>query len=204
TELVRRNPEPVPTDVAHAIGRVESQAVRMTGLVEDLLLLARLDCGRELEHEPVDLAGLLVGAVCDTQAAGPDHIWRLELPEDAEVAVSGDAAGLTQVMLNLLTNARTHTPPGTTVTATLQRTGSHAELAVADDGPGIPDPLQPEVFQRFTRGDSSRSRAAGSTGLGLSIVAAIVAAHGGTVTLASRPGATVFTVRLPWAAQPVA
>jgi two-component system OmpR family sensor kinase len=197
TELTRRSPEPVPADVSHAIDRVQSQAVRMTGLVEDLLLLASLDSGRPLDREPVDLTGVLMGAISDAHAAGPDHDWRLELPDDPMVTVLGEEARLTQVVVNLLANARTHTPPGTRVVAGLHRAGNQAVLIVTDDGPGIPEQLQPEVFERFARGDASRSRAAGSTGLGLSIVSAIVAAHQGHVELQSRPGCTTFTVRLP-------
>jgi two-component system OmpR family sensor kinase len=195
-ELSRRSAEPVPPDVAHAMARVESQAVRMTGLVEDLLLLASLDSGRPLELGSVDMSMLLVGAVSDAHAAGPDHRWRLDLP-DEPVSVVGEAARLTQVVVNLLANARTHTPAGTTVTAGLAVDGPDVVVTVSDDGPGIPPSLLPEVFERFARGDSSRSRAAGSTGLGLSIVAAVIAAHHGTVGVDSVPGRTVFTVRLP-------
>lgn len=199
-ELSRRSSEPVPDDVAHAMSRVESQAVRMTGLVEDLLLLASLDSGRPLVREEVDLTLLLVGAVGDAHAAGPAHLWRLDLPEEP-VTVTGETARLTQVVTNLLGNARTHTAPGTVVTVGLRTEGiapyETAVVTVADNGPGIPPSLLPEVFERFARGDSSRSRAAGSTGLGLAIVAAVVAAHHGMVFVTSEPGRTVFTVRLP-------
>ncbi|CAL9558242.1 putative sensor histidine kinase TcrY [Actinosynnema sp. ALI-1.44] len=195
-ELTRRSRDEVPEQVAHAMRRVESEAVRMTSLVEDLLLLARLDAGRPLARERVDLSRLVVDAVSDARIAGPDHDWRLELPA-TPVVVRGDEHKLQQVLVNLLSNARTHTPPGTTVTTALSVRGSRASLTVTDDGPGIPRELQPEVFERFARGDTSRSRAAGSTGLGLSIVAAVVAAHQGEVAVASRPGRTRFTVLLP-------
>ncbi|MGW0435936.1 sensor histidine kinase [Micromonospora sp. NPDC003197] len=196
-ELARRGREPVPADVAHALRGVESASARMTRLVDDLLLLARLDSGRPLATEPVDLSALAVDAVSDAHAAGPEHRWRLELPAEP-LQVVGDPVRLPQILANLLTNARTHTPSGTTVTTGLSAPGDGtAEITVADDGPGIPAELQPEVFERFSRGDTSRSRAAGSTGLGLAIVAAIVAAHEGTVTVVSQPGHTVFTVRLP-------
>ncbi|MCE6996692.1 HAMP domain-containing histidine kinase [Saccharothrix sp. S26] len=195
-ELTRRTPEEVPPRIAHAMRRVESEAVRMTSLVEDLLLLARLDAGRPLAREPVDLSRLVVDTVSDARIAGPEHEWRLELPPDA-VEVTGDAHKLHQVLANLLSNARTHTPPGTTVTTSLSTVEGGARVAVSDDGPGIPAGLQAEVFERFSRGDTSRSRAAGSTGLGLSIVAAVVASHRGSVRLASRPGRTTFTVHLP-------
>ncbi len=200
-ELSRRSHEPVPDDVAHAMSRVESQAVRMTGLVEDLLLLASLDSGRPIEREPVDLSILLVGAVSDAHAAGPEHKWRLDLP-DEPVTVVGEGPRLVQVVVNLLANARAHTPPGTTVTVGLTTSSAdpgYAAVTVVDDGPGIPTTLLPEVFERFARGDSSRSRAAGSTGLGLSIVSAVVTAHAGTVQVSSVPGRTAFTVRLPLA-----
>jgi two-component system OmpR family sensor kinase len=195
-ELTRRGSAEVPPDVAHALCRVESESVRMTRLVDDLLLLARLDSGRPLADEPVDLSALLVDVVSDAHAAGADHKWRLELPDDT-VLVRGDDERLHQVVGNLLANARTHTPPGTTVTTTLTAEEDVADLTVLDDGPGIPETLQPEIFERFARGDSSRSRAAGSTGLGLSIVAAVVDAHGGAVTVDSRAGRTAFLVRLP-------
>jgi two-component system, OmpR family, sensor kinase len=188
-ELGRRE----DVDAAGALERVESQAKRMTALVEDLLLLARIDAGRPLERGPVDLSALVVESVGDAHVAGPEHRWRLDLP-DEPVVVAGDSARLHQVLANLLANARTHTPPGTEVTVGLHESG---RLSVSDNGPGISADLQPHIFQRFARGDSSRSRTAGSTGLGLSIVDAVVAAHGGTVTAASVPGRTTFTVTLP-------
>jgi len=203
-ELTRRSRDTVPPDVAYAVARVESEARRMTGLVEDLLLLARLDEGRPVERKPVDLSELVVGAVSDAHAAGPDHDWQLDLPEQP-VSVIGDRARCHQVVANLLANARTHTPPGTTVRVMLraqpgaEAVPAEAVLSVTDDGPGIPPDLQPEVFERFARGDESRSRAAGSTGLGLAIVAAVVEAHHGRVEVSSRPGCTTFTVHLPLA-----
>jgi two-component system OmpR family sensor kinase len=196
-ELARRGRDPVPPDIAHALRRVESESTRMTSLVDDLLLLARLDSGRPLAVEPVDLSALAVDAVSDAHAAGPEHRWRLDLPEQP-VCVDGDPARLQQILANLLTNARIHTPPGTTVSTILEAAGDGAALlTVVDNGPGIPPALQAEVFERFARGDTSRSRAAGSSGLGLAIVAAVVEAHQGTVTLTSRPAHTAFTVRLP-------
>ncbi|WKX74242.1 cell wall metabolism sensor histidine kinase WalK [Streptomyces sp. XD-27] len=198
-ELTRRGREEIGPETQYALGRVESEAARMTGLVEDLLLLARLDAGRPLARAEVDLSPLVVDAVSDARAAGPDHTWWLELP-DEPAAVYGDDARLRQVLVNLLANARTHTPPGTTVTARVRRKAPYTpyvSLEVQDDGPGIPPDLLPHVFERFARGDASRSRAAGSTGLGLAIVAAVVAAHGGQVTVDSVPGRTVFAVHLP-------
>ncbi|BCJ56635.1 two-component sensor histidine kinase [Micromonospora endophytica] len=195
-EVARRGRDQVPADVAHALRRVESESVRMTSLVDDLLLLARLDSGRPLAVEPVDLSALVVDAVSDAHVAGPDHHWQLDLPEQV-IRVSGDPARMHQVLANLLANARVHTPPGTTVTVSLRQAADAAELRVTDNGPGVPPELRDEVFERFARGDSSRSRAHGSTGLGLAIVAAVVEAHRGTVTLDTRPGHTTFTLRLP-------
>jgi two-component system OmpR family sensor kinase len=182
--------------VAHAMNRVQSETERMTHLVEDLLLLARLDSGRPLERESVDLSRVAVDAVSDAHVAGPDHQWELDLPEEP-VVVSGDAARLHQVVTNLLANARVHTGPGTVVTTRLGSDATQAVLSVLDNGPGIPEHLQSEVFERFARGDTSRSRKGGSTGLGLAIVSAVVKAHNGAITLDSAPGRTDFTVRLP-------
>ena len=197
-ELTRRGRDAVPPDIAHALGRVESESARMTMLVDDLLLLARLDSGRPLDREPIELSRLVVDAVNDAHAAGRDHRWLLDLPDEA-VTVLGDAARLHQVLANLLANARTHTPTGTTVSTSLATNDGEAVVTVTDDGPGIPAPLQPDIFERFARGDTSRSRAAGSTGLGLAIVAAVVDAHGGRVEVISRPGNTSFVVHLPCA-----
>src|SRR6201996_3355110 len=182
--------------VTHAMQRVQSETERMTHLVEDLLLLARLDSGRPLEREAVDLSRVAVDAVSDAHVAGPDHQWELDLPEEP-VMVCGDAARLHQVVANLLANARVHTAPGTVVTARLSSDTMHAVLSVVDNGPGIPEHLQSEVFERFARGDPSRSRKGGSTGLGLAIVSAVIKAHDGTIALDSAPGHTDFTVRLP-------
>jgi two-component system OmpR family sensor kinase len=196
-ELTRRSQAEVPAEIAHAMSRVESEADRMTVLVQDLLLLARLDAGRPLDAASVDLTRLVLDAVSDARIAAQGHQWQLELPAEP-VMVVGDVDRLHQVLANLLSNARTHTPPGTTVTTGVAvSAGRGVELTVTDDGPGIAGGLLPDVFERFARGDSSRSRAAGSTGLGLSIVAAVVEAHGGTVGVVSEPGKTRFTVRLP-------
>jgi two-component system OmpR family sensor kinase len=188
----------VPEGVARALSRVESEAARMTVLVEDLLLLARLDSGRPVESAPVDLTSVLVDALTDAQVAGPAHRWSLSLP-DEPVVVEGDDQRLHQVVANLLANARTHTPPGTAVTADVGVVDGAARLRVVDEGPGIPADVLPTVFERFVRGESSRSRTHGSTGLGLAIVASIVAAHGGSVDVESEPGRTAFQVRLPLA-----
>ena len=196
-ELTRRVGDDAPPQIAYAMERVESEAARMTTMVEDLLLLARLDAGRALAHDPVDLTRLLIDAVSDARAGGPDHAWRMKLPDDP-VVVTGDADSLHQVIANLLANARTHTPQGTTVTASLSASSpGTAVVTVLDDGPGIDDAVLPTVFERFARGTESRSRQSGNTGLGLAIVSAIVEAHDGSVDVTSRPGQTAFVVRLP-------
>jgi two-component system, OmpR family, sensor kinase len=200
-ELSRREPDEVPAAVTHAMGRIESEANRMSSLVEDLLLLARLDAGRPLEQKPVDLSMIVINAVSDAHAASSDHVWDLDLPPEP-IEVTGDTARLHQVVVNLLANARTHTPAGTRVTTSIRRDHDWVRLTVHDDGPGVPIALQPNVFERFARGDDARNRVGGSTGLGLSIVAAVAKALGGRVELASRPGDTDFSVLLP--AAPVA
>lgn len=197
-ELTRRGGHDLPDDVVHAIGRVESESVRMTGLVEDLLLLARLDEGTALEGADVDLTRLVIDAVGDARAAAPDHIWQLDLP-DTPVTMTGDAARLHQVVANLLANARTHTPTSTTVTAAISVLDGDAIIEVRDTGPGVDPQITSTLFERFVRGDSSRSRAAGSTGLGLAIVTAVVEAHGGRAEVESTAGNTVFRVILPGA-----
>ena len=233
-ELALRHTGPVPEDVTHALRRVQSESARMTVLVDDLLLLARLDAGRPLEREPVDLSRLAIETTSDARVARTDHRWRLDLP-DEPVLVSGDEHRLHQVMANLLSNAGKHTPPGSTVAVavavaggaetttgreshdtewsgntTVQRgalpSGPRVELSITDDGPGIPPELLPELFERFTRADTSRARdanAAGkSTGLGLAIVDAVVAAHGGCITVTSKPGMTRFAIILPLLREP--
>ncbi len=197
-DLARRSATDLPAPVAHSLDRIAAEAQRMGRLVEDLLLLARLDSGRPLAREEVDLTRLLLDAVGDAHVAGPDHRWQLDLP-DEPVTVTGDPHALAQVVTNLLANARRHTPSGTTVTASIEADPRRpwVEVHVHDDGPGIAPDLVPELFERFTRGDVARSRAAGGSGLGLSIVKAIVTAHHGTVAVTSRPGDTDFVVRLP-------
>ena len=267
TELIAREgaDAALPEEAVHALDRVHSESLRMTRLVEDLLLLARLDAGRELRHDEVDLVGILLDTVSDARAAGPDHVWDLNLTaldapadlsqdelEDFEPEpplVLGDEARLRQVMVNLLANARVHTPAGSHVSVTLTRSpaasiegtdtprrlpdGSGAVeshearssaqpggadsqpargaeelvITIADDGPGIAPEMRDRMFERFARGDASRERRTGSTGLGMSIALAIVQSHGGTLTVDSRqapegspedtPHGTTFTVRLP-------
>ena len=190
TELARHRPETGGT----ALAKVETESARMTALVEDLLLLARLDSGRPLERRPVDLSRLLLEAVDDARVVDPDRSWRLSLP-DEPITVTGDEARLHQVVSNLLANARKHTPPGSTVTVTGTAGATGAGFTVHDDGPGFAPDLGPRAFERFTRGDAARTR--GGAGLGLSLVEAIVGAHGGAVTLDSRTGDTTIAVVLP-------
>jgi len=192
TELARRRPDD-PATAKTALAKVEEESARMTAMVEDLLLLARLDSGRPLERRPVDLSRLLVEAVSDARVVSPGHKWQLELPEES-IEVNGDAQRLHQVVTNLLGNARKYTPPGTIVTVTVTPQG----FSVHDDGPGFPPGLAENAFERFARGDVARTRGdAGGAGLGLALVHAIVSAHGGSVSLESHPGSTTITVSLP-------
>jgi two-component system OmpR family sensor kinase len=189
TELARRRPDDAEA-AATALAKVADESRRMTALVEDLLLLARLDSGRPLDRAPVDVTRLLLEAVSDARVVAPDHRWRLELPDEA-VEVIGDEQRLHQVVTNLLTNARKYTPAGTTVTVSARPGG----FGVHDDGPGFPPALLPHAFERFARADAARQREGGA-GLGLALVEAIVTAHGGTVTLTSVPGDTRVDVEL--------
>lgn len=199
-ELTRQDSEALPPTTEYALARIESEARRMTSLVDELLLLSRLSEGEDLQTDDIDLADLVVNAVNDASVAAPTHKWVKDLPEEP-VWVRGDHARLHQLVSNLLTNARVHTPPGVTVTAgiTLHHNGSgppYAELAVDDDGPDIDPDVLPRLFERFVRADKSRTNGAGN-GLGLAIVSSIVKAHHGSVTAESGGGHTVFRVRIP-------
>lgn len=195
-ELSRRETDPVPQGVTHALSRIESEAGRMTTLVEDLLLLARLDSGRPLNFAPVELPIVAIETISDARAAGPDHVWGLDLPEEG-IEIEGDEARIRQILINLLGNARKHTPEGTHIVVSVHPQHDGVLLQVRDDGPGISPELVPRIFERFIRGDAARTRTEGSTGLGLSIVSAVVAAHHGKVDVSSRPGETVFSIWLP-------
>jgi two-component system OmpR family sensor kinase len=214
-ELALRHPGPVPEDVTHALRRVESESARMTVLVDDLLLLARLDAGRPLEREPVDLSRLAIETTSDARVARGDHRWRLELPGEP-VLVEGDEHRLHQVLANMLSNAGKHTPPGSTVsvaltvsdaaaspevpaatagasgTSVVQRgvapPGPRVELSITDDGPGISAELLPELFERFTRGEAGRARDASAAGKSTGLGLAIVDA-----VVAAHGGAIVVT-----------
>ncbi|SDI10830.1 two-component system, OmpR family, sensor kinase [Sinosporangium album] len=185
-----------PRTQEFALRRIRSETARMTSLVEDLLLLARLDSGRPLIRDEVDLRPLLVNAVSDAYAASREHHWLVDFPDEAPT-VTGDPDRLHQVISNLLANARVHTPPGTVVSTTLDIEDGELVIRVRDDATGIPADLLPTIFGRFTRGDHSRSRQGGGAGLGLAIVQAVTIAHGGRVEVASELGDTCFSVFLP-------
>jgi two-component system OmpR family sensor kinase len=218
-ELYRQNGGDDP-EVNRIIERIEHHATRMGLLVEDLLLLARMDQQRPVERKPVDLLALATDAVIDARVTAPDHVLRLKagaaaatgqaggvhgyLPDGVEdddadaPVVLGDSIRLRQVVGNLVTNALIHTPPGTEVTVTVWTESDNAILEVADDGPGMKPDDATRVFERFYRSDPSRTRTAGGSGLGLSIVAALVRAHDGEVTLSTVDGeGATFRVRLP-------
>lgn len=196
TELMRMT-ETFTDDGRKSLARVQSQSERMTTLVEDLLLLARLDEGQPVKMADVDLTQLVIETVSDEKVMAPDHTWQLKLP-DEPITVRGDATQLHQVLANLLSNARKHTDRGTTVvTGVMLSADGSAVVTVTDNGPGIPEDFQTRIFSRFARADAARSGSEGTSGLGLSIVDSIVAAHGGTVEVTSRPGRTEFALRLP-------
>lgn len=194
-ELFRLGAASRPDDLATVLRRIESEAERMGVLVDELLLLARLDQGRPLAAEPVRLADLAAEAVADARAASPGHAFEL----DAEpVAVVGDEDRLRQVLGNLLANVVQHTPVGTRAVVRVRADGGHAVLEVADNGPGVPPEHAERVFERFYRGASERVGDHGGAGLGLSIVDSVAEAHGGSASLARAPGGgAVFAVRLP-------
>ncbi|MDQ3896062.1 MAG: ATP-binding protein, partial [Actinomycetota bacterium] len=197
-EMFRRGVAERPEDLATAMRRIEEESVRMGVLVDDLLLLARLDQGRPLEREPVDLAKVAADAVQDARAVEPSRPITLE-GADAAVVI-GDELRLRQVAANLLANARQHTPPTAAVRVGIRRENGSAVLEVADEGPGLFPEEADKVFERFYRADPSRHRNLGGTGLGLSIVAAVAEAHGGRARVESQPGhGARFWVELPLA-----
>ncbi len=199
-ELYRQGAAHEPEEAGRLMQRIEEESVRMSELVEDLLLLARLDQQRPLRQEPVDLGGIAYDVVHDIRATALEHSVSLEAPGSV-VEVLGDDARLRQVLINLVANAVRHTPPGTSVTVRVRRSGGTGLLEVVDDGPGIPLEAQPRLFEGFSRADSSRARGGGGgSGLGLTIVDALVRAHGGSVSVESAPGqGATFRVRLPLA-----
>jgi two-component system, OmpR family, sensor kinase len=195
-ELFRRGARSRPNDLAKTMTRIEGEAARMGVLVDDLLLLARLDQGRPLERRPVNLARVVAEAVEASRAIDPTHTIEVQAPEVAEV--EGDEGRLRQVVDNLLENVRVHTPPGTPARVEVEVERDEISLRVSDEGPGVPRDAAERVFERFYRSDPARSRQTGGAGLGLSIARAIVEAHGGSVIAASADGSgAVFEVRLP-------
>lgn len=200
-ELLRRQLAVDEAAAPATTDRISAAAIRMTTLVEDLLLLARLDQQRPPRRGPVDLLGLVADAVVDFRVTHPDHPVTLVAPADAgspPPVVAGDEVRLRQVVTNLLANAGEHTPAGTSISLAVGIDDDQAVLRVSDTGPGLPPEVAERVFERFYRADTSRTRASGGTGLGLSIVAALVAAHGGTSRVTSELGeGTTFEIRIP-------
>jgi two-component system OmpR family sensor kinase len=204
SELIGRQATGLTPEVARSLARIESAAGRMGRLVDDLLLLARLDSGQSLRHDPVDLSRLAVEAVADARITGPEHRWSLDLP-DHPVTVLGDEYRLQQVIVNLLTNARVHTPAGTRVRLSMTELADAVELLVHDDGPGFPAGLAMRAHERFVRGAARRpvedgadgSGGSGGSGLGLAIAHSVVTAHRGSIRIDSEPGDTTVRIRLP-------
>lgn len=197
-EMLRRGAGASPEDSALARRRIEEESIRMTGLVDDMLLLARLDQGRPLDRGPVDLRSIARDAIADARAVSPGRSIKLSAPES--VVVVGDDQRLRQVVTNLMRNAIVHTPPRTPIEVQVAARNGHADLTVVDHGPGLPDGSEERVFEPFFRADPGRSRDKGGSGLGLPIVAAVIAAHGGTVKAdRTEGGGATFRVTLPFA-----
>jgi two-component system OmpR family sensor kinase len=195
-ELFRRGADRRPDDLATAMRRIEDESARMGRLVEDLLLLARLDEQPALHRAPVDLSALVTDVVADARVSQPGR--PIEAEVQGEVVVDGEEGRLRQVVANLVTNALVHTPPDTPVAVRLATDDAMAVVEVADRGPGLRPSEAEHVFERFNRGDPARARATGGTGLGLAIVAALVSAHDGSVDLVTAEGqGATFRVRLP-------
>ncbi|HEV3275053.1 MAG TPA: HAMP domain-containing sensor histidine kinase [Candidatus Dormibacteraeota bacterium] len=195
-ELLQRNPDMTRDDVVLAVRRIEDETRRMGMLVDDLLLLARLDQGRPLDTAPVDLTSMVNDAVSDARAADPGRavIAHIETP----LVVTGDDLRLRQAVANLVRNALVHTPAGSPVEVALLAQNGHAEIDVIDHGPGVPAAQRERIFERFHRADPLRSRDQGGSGLGLSIATAVVSAHGGRISVADTPGGgATFRIELP-------
>ena len=197
-ELHRQGAVAGGEDTKQLLSRIEGESVRMGSLVEDLLLLARLDQAREMAHLPVDIAQVTRDAVASAQVAGPDHPISLTGDLD-ELYTLGDEHRIHQVVANLLANARTHTPAGTEIAVSVVQSGDGVQIAVSDNGPGLSEEDQKRIFERFYRADSSRVRIDGEgSGLGLSIVDAVMKAHGGSVVVSSELGkGSTFTLFFP-------
>jgi two-component system OmpR family sensor kinase len=192
-----------PTEVARGMERIEREAQRMAALVEDLLLLARLDQARVVADDRVDLARVVQEAAADARAADPQRAILVELPTEAAI-VRGDRLRLRRVLDNLLVNIRDHTQPDTIATVRLASSDAAATLTVADDGPGMRPDEAAHAFERFWQAEPTTAHPRRGTGLGLAIVADLIAAHGGTITLDTAPGAGAsFTITLPTAPSPI-
>jgi two-component system OmpR family sensor kinase len=198
SELHRQGAVTGEKDTSELIGRIENESKRMGSLVEDLLLLARLDQAREMDSKPVDITQVIEDAVISARAAGPDHPIKL-LFEANEIFTLGDEVRIHQVVANLLANARAHTPAGTPINVSVRNLDAGVEISVADSGPGLSEEDQKKIFERFYRADSSRVRTgADGSGLGLSIVDSVMRAHGGSATVKSKPGeGATFTLYFP-------
>ena len=185
-------------ELLRLMGLIAGESGRISRLVDDLLLLARFDAGRPLDRRPVDLASLAAEAVQRARIVAPGRPVTLEAAEP--VIVDGDEGRLTQVIDNLIGNAIQHTPPGSPVTVSVTGSAGHAELTVADHGPGMTAEQASRVFERFYRTDGARTRASGGAGLGLAIASSLAAAHGGEITVETAPGeGAAFCLRLPQA-----
>lgn len=197
-ELHRQGAVSGEANTRELLGRIESESKRMGSLVEDLLLLAKLDQSREMQSKPVNLTHLLTEAVESAKAAGPEHPITLNIPSD-EIYILGDEQRVHQVVANLLANARAHTPAGTPVSVDISQTDDGTSIAVSDKGPGLSEADQSQIFERFFRTDPSRKRSDGEgSGLGLSIVDAVMRAHNGRVSVISKPGeGATFTLFFP-------
>ena len=196
SEMLRRGAEESPADSDVARRRIEEESVRMSALVDDMLLIARLDQGRPLEARPVDLQVIARDAAADARAVAP--LRKITLDAPSTVIVSGDDTRLRQVVGNLVRNALVHTPSSTPVEISVTTDNGSAHLSVADHGPGLPGADRERIFEPFYRADASRSRDSGGAGLGLSIVSAVVAAHGGKVKVRETSGGgATFDVELP-------
>ena len=196
-ELHRQGAVPDGEKTKELLGRIEKESIRMGALVEDLLLLARLDQSRAIESKPVDIAHLIKETVASASAAGPDHLINVQMPK--ELFVLGDSDRIYQVFTNLLANARVHTPAGTSIQVIARQEEDGVYVSVADNGPGLSEADQKRIFERFFRADPSRQRLSQEgSGLGLSIVDSVMQAHGGKVGVSSKPGqGTVFTLFFP-------
>ncbi len=195
-ELLQRTPDMTREDVLLAVRRIEDETRRMGLLVDDLLLLARLDQGRPLDRAPVDLTSMINDAVSDARAADPERAVTARVA--APLVVTGDDLRLRQAVANLVRNALVHTPAGSPVEVSLEQQDGHAEIDIIDHGPGVPPAQRERIFERFHRADPHRSRDQGGSGLGLSIAAAVVNAHGGHISVADTPGGgATFRIELP-------